>query len=133
MSESHKAPETSALGTLIADLLARRGQYPTTLVTNAVDPLTGNSAFSKPHAYELVNERRRAFLLPDKYRALAAHFDRSEWEFITATAKDLEIAPLNAGEFGSSLPNWVDQLPFSVKANLREQITLWGRAHGLTD
>lgn len=120
-------------------LLARKitaaldGRGQTWLSKNAVDPLTGDRPISVTTASDLMNAPRLGFVAPHRQRAVANALGWTHADFYVANAESCRLDPPPAGEFAATLPGWVDRLPLAVKMVLRDQIRLFGQAHGLTD
>lgn len=103
------------------------------LSREAVDPATGKPALSPQAAHELMSFPRKGWASPKSIRAIARRFGWSDAQIYVANAVSIGLDPPPGGAFANMLPGWVDQLPASVQAHLREEITLFGRAAGLTD
>lgn len=132
-----QAHDPMYLGKVIADGVAERtSRAPAQWIAeNAVDPVTGKNVLNVSSAYDLLQQPPKGWRNLPTIRGLAAALGWQHSAIYVPNAVAIGLDPPGSGAsvFASMLPAWVDQLPASVQMHLREEITLFGRAHGLTD
>jgi hypothetical protein len=102
------------------------------LAENAVDE-DGKPVMTSQAAHLLLTQPRKSWVTGQNMKALARLFGWQDAAIYIPNALAIGLNPPSNGAFAGMLPGWVDQLPVSVQMHLREEITLFGRAHGLTD
>lgn len=102
------------------------------LAENAVDD-DGKPVMTSQAAHLLLTQPRKSWVAAPNMAAIARLFGWQDAAIYVPNAVAIGLKPPSNGAFAAMLPGWVDELPTSVQMHLREEITLFGRAHGLTD
>lgn len=131
-----EVPEVLDFSTLLRDFVnanAGGGSGAVWLAKMAIDPDTGKKVLNRQSAHDLLTTRRAGSIGRPTVRALAALMGVSRQTIWIANGVELDFGPPPGGAFAATVPGYVDDLPVREQMHLRDEMALFGRAHGLID